>query len=124
MGAWIRFARTCIVTQVNAGSNEKRRWMSWVDLDMNTKTLRFPLRAALGESTRRDPRARFIAIFGWTALCFALTSSLYAQDENKWVGKSVVQKYANFSLKIDDRNREVDFEFGYEVRAVNEQRPD
>ena len=86
---------------------------------MITKTLRSPLRVSLRETPRPGSRLRLIATSGRMAVFIALTCSLHAQDEKKWVGKWVVQKAANFQLKMGDRSSEGVQGILYQVRKAN-----
>jgi tetratricopeptide (TPR) repeat protein len=82
----------------------------------------FPMRPKLSRARRRAflPKASVLAVFGLFC-AFAVPGPLIAQADNGWVGKRVVQKFDNFTLRIGnqvvDRSGET-IEF-YRVEETN-----
>src|SRR5262245_16904508 len=63
-------------------------------------------------------RADVLAIIG-VGVFLDARPTLLAQAENGWIGKRVVQKYADFTLKIENRVNETNSVETYRVEHVN-----
>ncbi len=86
---------------------------------MNRNMLERPLRAAFRAKRRRCFMFCLVALASSTCLGIALPFKLYAQAQGALVGKLVMQKSANFRLKLGDRMIEVERGVVYRVRQVN-----